>query len=229
MPRFRIEAHKLRRYESVLTQASRVLAISEADASHFRNIGCPDVRLLPPSHGHTAVSSPTGHGDYVLYHGNLSVPENAHAANYLLEQVVDQCPFQFVIAGRDPDDTLRKAIAQHPNVRLVANPDDDNMHHLLQQAHVNLLLTSQPTGVKLKLMNALYEGRHCLVNSTMVQGTGLGGACTIADSPDELCSALARLMAADFTEEERQRRIDILAKSDPQQDIKTIFLNCDEA
>ena len=220
---FRIEAHKLRRYEAVLTQATRVLAISEADADHFRDMGCPDVRLLPPSHGHTAVTSHTGHGDYVLYHGNLSVPENAHAAHYLLEHVVDLCPFQFIIAGRDPDNTLQQAVAQHPNVRLIANPDDDTMHRLLREAHVNLLLTSQPTGVKLKLMNALYEGRHCLVNSTMLQGTKLGDACTIANTPDELCNALARLMESDFTEKELQNRIEILAKSDPQQDIKTII------
>jgi len=221
---FLSEARKLRRYEPVLLNATRVLAISEADAAHFRNIGCPDVRLLPPSHGHTTVTSHTGHGDYVLYHGNLSVPENAHAAHYLLEQVVDRSPFQFVIAGRDPDDTLRQAVAQHPNVRLVANPDDDTMCHLMQEAHVNILITAQPTGVKLKLLNALYQGRHCLVNSTMIQGTELGIACTIADTPDQLCSVLTRLMATNFTEEERQRRIDILAKRDPQQDIKTIIL-----
>ena len=216
---FLTEARKLRRYEPMLLKATRVLVISEADAAHFRELGCADVRLLPPSHGHNQVTSLTGRGDYVLYHGNLSVPENIKAANYLLDHVVGRCPYQFVIAGRAPDDTLRQAVAQHPNVRLVANPDDDAMRHLLQEAHVNLLITAQPTGVKLKLMNALYQGRYCLVNSTMVQGTALDGACTLADTPDELCSALARLMATDFSEEERQRRIDILAKNDPQQDL----------
>ena len=216
---FLSEARKLQRYEPVLLKATRVLAISEADAAHFRALGCRQVTVLPPSHGNTTVVSSTGRGDYVLYHGNLSVPENIKAANYLLDHVVGRCPYQFVIAGRDPDDSLRQAVAQHPNVRLVANPDDDTMHRLLREAHVNLLITQQATGVKLKLMNALYQGRHCLVNSTMVQGTALTDACTLADTPDELCSALARLMATDFTEGERQRRIDILAKSDPQQDL----------
>ena len=216
---FLSEARKLQRYESVLLKATRVLAISEADAAHFRELGCADVRLLPPSHGHTQVTSLTGRGDYVLYHGNLSVPENIKAAHYILNHLVSRCPYQFVIAGRDPDNTLRQAAHQHPNVRLVANPDDDAMRHLLQEAHVNLLITAQPTGVKLKLMNALYQGRHCLVNSTMVQGTALDGACTIADTPDELCSALTRLMTVDFTEEEHRRRIEILAKNDPQQEL----------
>ena len=213
------EARKLQRYEPILLKADTVLAISSSDADHFRSLGCADVRLLPPSHGHTEVLSYTGRGDYILYHGNLSVPENIRAAHYLLEEIVDRCPYQFVIAGRDPDPNLQQAVAKHPNVRLVANPDDTAMHQLLQQAHVNLLITSQATGVKLKLMNALYEGRYCLVNSTMIQGTALGEACILADTPDEVLQALALLMVKDFSEEERQCRIHILEKADPMQDI----------
>lgn len=217
------EARKLQRYEPILLKADTVLAISSSDADHFRSLGCADVRLLPPSHGHTEVLSYTGRGDYILYHGNLSVPENIRAAHYLLEEIVDHCPYQFVIAGRDPDLNLQQAVAQHPNVRIVANPDDTNMHRLLQQAHVNLLITNQPTGVKLKLMNALYEGRYCLVNSTMIQGTSLGEACTIADSSDELLQALDHLMKTDFSEKERQHRIRALKIADPEQDIISIL------
>ena len=220
---FLAETRKLHRYEPMLLKADTVLAISSSDADHFRALGCTDVRLLPPSHGHTEVSSCTGRGDYILYHGNLSVPENIRAAHYLLEEIVDHCPYQFVIAGRDPDLNLQQAVAQHPNVRIVANPDDTNMHRLLQQAHVNLLITNQPTGVKLKLMNALYEGRYCLVNSTMIQGTSLGEACTIADSSDELLQALDHLMKTDFSEKERQHRIRALKIADPEQDIISIL------
>jgi hypothetical protein len=217
------EARKLQRYEPILLKADTVLAISSSDADHFRSLGCADVRLLPPSHGHTEVLSYTGRGDYILYHGNLSVPENIRAAHYLLEEIVERCPYQFVIAGRDPDPYLQQAVSKHPNVRLVANPDDTAMHQLLQQAHVNLLITHQPTGVKLKLMNALYEGRYCLVNSTMIQGTALGEACTIADSSDELLQALDHLMKTDFSEKERQHRIRALKIADPEQDIISIL------
>ena len=221
---FRTEARKLRRYETLLTKATTVLAISDTDATHFRAIGCDDVRLLPPSHGHTEVTSLTGRGNYVLYHGNLSVPENTNAVHQLLNGVVDRCPYTFVIAGRNPDEALRHAVAKHPNVRLVANPDDDTMHRLLREAHVNLLLTWQATGVKLKLMNALYEGRHCLVNSPMVEGTTLAPACWVADTPYELQQSLSRLMNEDFTKEDLQRRAALLKQADPMHDIAS-FLN----
>ena len=221
---FRTEARKLHRYETQLTKATTVLAISDTDAAHFRAIGCADVRLLPPSHGHTKVTSLIGRGDYVLYHGNLSVPENINAVHYLLEQVADRCPYQFIVAGRNPDEELQHAIAKHRNVRLLANPDDDTMHHLLREAQVNLLLTWQATGVKLKLMNALYEGRHCLVNSPMVEGTSLATACVVADTPSEILQSLAYLMKADFSEEKRQLRVAILELADPMHDIAATLL-----
>lgn len=221
---FRLEALKLKRYEAVMRRADTVLAVSEADAAHFRAIGCRNVHLLPPSHGHSDVTSLTGRGGYVLYHGNLSVVENIKAAHYILEQIVSRCPYQFVIAGREPDDSLKRAVSKHSNVRLVANPDEAEMHQLISQAHVNLLITDQATGVKLKLMNALYEGRHCLVNSTMVQGTKLGNICTTADTADEICQALDCLMELDFKEEEKLKRKAFLETVDPIQDIISFVL-----
>lgn len=221
---FLIESHKLRRYEPVLRRASAVLAISQSDAAHFSGIGCRNVLLIPPSHGHVEVKSSVGRGEYVLYHGNLSVAENINAVRFILENVVKTCPYQFVIAGRDPDESLKHAVAKYSNVRLVVNPDDVAMLQLIQQAQVNLLITDQATGVKLKLVNALYDGRHCLVNSTMVQGTRLGEACTIADTPEEIRSELVRLMGEDFTETERQRRIEVLKRAEPEQDLCSLIL-----
>lgn len=221
---FKLEAAKLRKYEGILKQASSVLAISEADAAHFRANGCANVTVLPPSHGHHRVTSQPGWGDYVLYHGNLSVPENIHAAKYILEKIAPQCPYRFVIAGRDPDESIREMASHCSNAQLIENPSVEEMDRLLGNAQVNLLITQQATGVKLKLMNALYEGRHCLVNSTMVMGTQLGEACAVADSQDEICNSLAQLMQTEFTEAEIQKRVAILKRADSLNDFRNIIL-----
>ena len=47
---FWLESRKLKRYESILVQATTVLTISEKDAQHFRAIGCKQVVVVPPSH-----------------------------------------------------------------------------------------------------------------------------------------------------------------------------------
>ena len=216
---FALEAAKLRRYEPVLLKATRVLAISDNDALHFRSIGCADVRLLPHSHGHREVSSATGKGDYMLYQGDLSTPENEKVALYLLDQLAENSPLRLVLAGKNPSARLQQRTAQCPQATLIANPDNEAMHRLLRDAQVNLLFTHQSTGVKLKLMNALYEGRHCLANSTMVAGTALGEVCHVADTPQEQRAALSRLATTDFDANEREKRIRLLAQLDPSTDI----------
>jgi len=221
---FLMESKKLKHYEPVLTKASAVLSISEKDAQHFRTIGCRQVIVVPPSHGHTAVSSQTGRGDYILYQGNLTVAENVRAVEYIAKHLIAKTKYPFVIAGHAPNEELKNRLSQYGNVTLVADPDDGQMHRLMADAHVNVLVTDQATGVKLKLMNALYEGRHCLVNPKMVQGTHLDEACAVAQNADEMLQELERLMAAEFTETELARRKEILAKEDSFDVYKNILL-----
>ena len=73
-------------------------------------------------------------------------------------------------------------------------------------------------------MNALYEGRHCLVNSNMVAGTGLERACTVANTAEELREALDRLVRLEFDEVERNRRIDVLKTADIQKELEKIIM-----
>ena len=80
------------------------------------------------------------------------------------------------------------------------------MIDLLRQAQVNVLVTNQPTGLKLKLLNALYNGRFCLVNSEMVIGTSLESLCVVADEPEQMIAEIKRLMEEDFTEDDIEER-----------------------
>lgn len=195
----RQEARKLLRYEPILRRASAVFAISPADRQALMAMGCPNVLLSTGMHPFDEVTSQLGHGDYVLYHGNLAVAENHHAVEYLLDNVFEGSSHRLVVAGWQPPDWLRRRIGAMSNVTLVASPDDITMQRLVAEAQVNLLVTQQATGLKLKLLNALYAGRFCLVNSDMVAGTGLDGLCTVADTPKALRSALDSLMAQEFT------------------------------
>jgi hypothetical protein len=72
------------------------------------------------------------------------------------------------------------------------------MFELIQNAQVNILITFQATGLKLKLLNTLYQGRFCLVNPAMVQGTGLEGLCTVADDAPAMQGELELLFKKEF-------------------------------
>ena len=217
----RTDARRLKRYEPILLKAHSIFAITEADAAHFRSIGCRDVVVVPGFHSFDDVVSlpstqsplraPLELVPYALFHGDLSVPENIEAVMYLVDNIIvrQEChgsaarhvrqECHFIVAGRNPDPALCERLKACPNVRLVANPDDSEMRQLLANAQVQILFTNSPTGLKLKLLNSLFSGRHLLVNSKMVAGTDLAPLCNVADSADQQITMLNNLMQRPFT------------------------------
>ena len=202
---YHVEAWKLRRYEPVLKNAAGIFAISQKDADYFKHY-YNNVTLVPGFSATDSVCSETGRGEYVLYHGNLSVRENEDAAKWLIENVFAELDLHCIVSGLNPSDKLKKLVDTYTNVTLMANPDDAEMIDLLRQAQVNILVTNQPTGLKLKLLNALYNGRFCLVNSDMVKGTSLDTLCVVADEPKQMIAEIKRLMEEDFTEDDIEKR-----------------------
>ena len=198
----KLESRKLRDYESVLRRASAVFTVSDTDCDHFTAMGCRQVATVPCGNPNREVASLLGRGDYAIYHGNLSVAENENAAMDLITTVFSGMDCRLVVAGHAPSRELQTLVAQHDNVTLVADPTEEEMERLIAGAQVNILTTSQATGLKVKLLNSLFKGRHCLVNDKMVEGTGLAGLCTVATSHEEMRSALARLMNEDFGQEQ---------------------------
>lgn len=199
------EAWKLKRYESVLLKSAGIFAISQKDVEYFTK-RYRNVTLVPGFNAADSVCSETGRGEYVLYHGNLSVRENEDAAKWLIENVFFELDLHCVVSGLNPSDKLKKLAGKYSNVTLAANPDDAEMIDLLRQAQVNILVTNQPTGLKLKLLNALYNGRFCLVNSDMVKGTSLESLCVVADEPKQMIAEIKRLMEEDFSEDDIEER-----------------------
>lgn len=197
---YRMEARKLQRYEPVLKKAEGIFAITQKDTDYFNDHYGRAV-LVPGFSALSKVCSETGRGAYVLYHGNLSVAENKKAARWLVEHVFAKLDVRCVVAGLNPPDSLRKLCRRYPQVTLRANLEDGVMMDLIRNAQVNVMVTDQPTGLKLKLMNALYNGRFCLVNDDMVRGTSLNQLCVMADTPEQFIAEINRLMEEDFTEE----------------------------
>ena len=207
-----LEWRKLRDYERILPKIKNIIAISQADCDYFSRF-VPNVILVPGFNSYGQVMSKEGRGGYVLYHGNLSVNENAKAAEWLVANVFPELDMACVVAGRDPLVKLTKMVQSLPNVSLVANPSDDKMRGLLADAQINVLVTDQPTGMKLKLLNALYVGRHCVVNSNMLHGTGLDALCHIADTSQTMVETLNKYRDKPFTSDDISNRASVLDKT----------------
>lgn len=207
---FKSEARKLARYENILKHATGIAAISPSDAQYFKS-HYQHTFLLPAFHPYNQVKSEEGLGPYLFYHGDLSVLENIQAALFLAEAFKDE-PFSLVFAGNKPSKELANKIQGNSRFQLIENPSSKTMSELLSQAHVVLLPTFQPTGIKLKLIASLYEGRHCIVNTHMIKNTGLENLCHLADTREEFVSKAKKLMSQPFENKDMIIRKEILGK-----------------
>ena len=206
---FSNEADKLRRFERILRHAQGVAAISIADAEHFATQH-PNVQHITAFHPNREVESQAGKGEYCLYHGNLEVGENNQAALHLVRNIFANTDIPLIIAGNRPSRELRAEAAKHSHVQLRINQSTEAIHNLIRHAQVNVLPTFQSTGIKLKLLAALYMGRHCLVNGPMVENTGLEPLCRVEDSDRRYTDALKELFDRSFTDEDIKKREQVL-------------------
>lgn len=210
---FLLASIKLKLYQKVLKNASLMLVVSQKDTQYLKT-QFPDnqVEYLPSFHANNQVDSIVGKGTYALYNGNIEVPENAHAVAYLIEQVFNNIDIPLLIAGMNPPDYIMQLAGTRSNIKVIPNPDDSKMFELIRDAHVNILVTFQATGLKLKLLNTLYKGRFCLVNDKMLNGTGLNELCVVGDSAQAQKVLLKDLFHREFKEPAIELRKEVLNK-----------------
>lgn len=200
----RQEVRKLKDFESILNKAKAILAISQKDYEYFSQ-KYNNVYMLTAYNAYTEVDILEGGSDYVLYHGNLSVAENYSAAEYIVG-AFKKTDVKLIVAGMNPPQHLVKMIENVPNVELVDSPDDQTLFDLIRHAHINILVTEQATGLKLKLLNTLFNGRFCLVNDKMVEGLDVNGLCYIVNDQNAIRFAVDELMPRRFDEHQIEKR-----------------------
>ena len=208
---FLLESLKLRHFQKQLKYATKMLVVSQTDRDYLVQ-QFPDKKVvyLPSFHGNSEVRSLPGKGDYVLYHGNLSVGENALAAEYLIKDVFNDLSVPLKIAGLKPSKGLKDLISKFANIQLIPDPPQEEMESLIKNAQINVLVTFQATGLKLKLLNTLYNGRWMLVNSEMLAGTGLESLCEIAVDASEMKTKIVSLFNTEFDRNQLVARTELL-------------------
>ncbi len=202
---FYTESFKLKNYEKILEHARFILPIAKSDVSYIRE-KFEQTSYLPAFHPNERVTSLPGKGYYALYHGNLSVGENNQAALYLVNKIFNDLEMPLIIAGGGPSDMLVDAVRQNPRIELIINPREEEMSELVKHAQMNILPTFQSTGIKLKLINSLYNGRWVIVNRPMIEHSSLEEVCVVADSAAAMKAAVMEYADLAYTKEESERR-----------------------
>lgn len=211
---FNRESRLIKSYCGRLPQECTYACVSDDDTAklknHWRLINTVFIPTFP-TWQHVLTNE--GTGKFCLFHGNLSVAENEEAVVWLIENVFSKIETPFFIAGKSPSEKIKKIVQGLKHVVIVANPSTVEMDKLVREAQICLIpsLNRHITGIRLKLLHSLFEGRHCIVSDVMAKGTGLEKACHIAKDESEFRSLVQTLFHQPFTEEDAQLRRELLA------------------
>jgi hypothetical protein len=217
------ESKLLKQYQATLNKEVKLACLSASDMDifkseyHFRNID-----FIPCFIPWQQLKNKDGHGDYCLYHGNMSVSENEEAAQWLIQHVFSKIRSPLYIAGKGISNRLKKIAAGWENIRLINQPTIAEIDELIQNAHINVLPSMNSTGVKLKLLNALLNGRYCITNKNGVKGSKINSGLFIEDDPLEWIELIEKTTKQEFTLQEMAKRQEILALYNNQQNAATL-------
>jgi glycosyltransferase involved in cell wall biosynthesis len=205
---YTLESSLLKKYENNTAKKGKFIAVNEKDKETYqKQFHAKDVVFLPVFLPFNKVESQIGRGNFCLYHGNLSVSENEKAARWLLEHIVKPLTnFNFIFAGKNPSEELIKECLKNNNVQLIQNPSHNKMQELIRNAHIHLLPSFNATGIKIKMLNALFNGRFVITNKVSLEGTGLEILCCIEETPIGYKNRISELFAIDFNENEMNKR-----------------------
>lgn len=209
---FHNEASKLEQFEPVLAKANVIAAISRNDTDYFDK-KYRNAYYITAFHSNEKINIKSGRGKFAFYHGNLAVGENNEAALFLVNKVFSSSDIPLIVAGSRPTKELQQAVEKKDHITLLSDLSTRQIHQLINDAQVNVLPTFQPTGIKLKLLSALYNGRFAVVNTPMVENTGLEDLCLVADDASGFKAMVEDVMSRDFTEEQILQREKILRSS----------------
>ena len=201
---FKKESKKLKKYEKILSKADALLFLNERDMTYYIDINSSQY-YWPVGCDITDIKQ-TSIEKFTLFHGNLSVSENERALRWIIENwAANKIDMPLIVAGKNPSLKLKKELKKYPFITLQINPTNIEMDHLIATAAINLLITFQSTGVKLKLLHSLIQGNRCVVNPLMIEGTDLGQFCEIIDDAEDLIKTLSTV--TEFTTDEKNKRI----------------------
>lgn len=198
---FLYEANLLARYQETLADGPTFAFIALSDQEAFRKKYDQGNQVFISSFiPWQKISSRTGIGEYCLYHGNLSISENSEAVSWLIENVFSKLKVPLVVAGRDAK-LLEGTWPGAKEIQLVNDPSDSELSGLIQDAHINVLPSMNATGVKLKLLHALCQGRFCISNDNGISGTGIENHIIPANTASEWIEVIQEKMFQDFTKD----------------------------
>lgn len=196
--------------------------MSQLDLQTFKEQGFQNLHFIPCFIPWQKLNIQQGKGNYCLYHGNMEVAENEAAAKWLIENVFSSINIPFIISGNKISNRLQASAKAQNHIRFINNPSIEELNELVSNAHINVLPSMNQTGVKLKLLHALMEGRFCITNPNGLAGSKIDKGVTVAENASSWISYIQKFMTEEFTPSHIETRVEIMILYNNQKNAETL-------
>lgn len=202
-----LESIKYKHYQkSVFNLFEKVFTLSETENNEI-NLSSNNSVYVPVFHGNKNVKGFSEKGEIALYHGDLRISDNKKAVDFLISVFKELPEYKFVIASKSGRKEVERQIKNLSTISFVEVGDHIILNELFEQAHLHVLYSFQQSGTKLKVINSLFNGRFCLINSNMVDDKKIQNLCLLAETKEAFKFKIVELMQQKFNQTETRSKV----------------------
>jgi hypothetical protein len=200
------EAVKYRKYEKIISRFDAVFALSVLEHEWVQAFSGNSV-YVPVFHGNEPIADLSDFGYFSLYHGDLRLADNRKSAEFLIN-AFKNTGSKFVVASGKGEFFINSRIKNASNIEFIKIKNQSELDNLLQKAHINVLVSFQQSGTKLKLVNSLFKSRFCLINRNIVDDPKIMDLCETAETEADFINKIRLLSQTPFHPGNRKSVLD---------------------
>lgn len=178
---FWLESKKYQKYQSILSKFDAVITLSNFENEYIKQ-NFKNESYIPVFHGNENISNLSEYGEYALYHGDLRTSDNKKAVEFLIEIFKKIPDYKLKIASSVGKNWVESKCKSYDNISFVFIKNQNHLEDLLSKAHINVMYSFQESGTKLKVINALFKSRFCIINKNMVDDANILNLCSLAEN-----------------------------------------------
>lgn len=202
---YRLEAFKYKNYQKKIGQFDYVFGLSYFECDFIAQ-QTKNWSYLPVFHGNEINNQLSEFGNFALYHGDLRLADNKRAAAFCISVFKKIKNYKLIIASSNGRKFIANLIGDASNIEFIELQNHSQLEDLLNNAHLNILLSFQKSGTKLKIINALHRSRFCLINENMVDDEKILSLCQVATAENDFIENINILKSKPYLDNEIRKK-----------------------
>jgi len=194
---------KLRAFEqSICPKFDRCIVVSEYDKNYLKNLCGIDNFAVIPNGVDTCYFKPEStevKKDHLVWVGGMTGPYNSDAVDFFVQKIWSLIKYKVPgatvdFAGGGPTQTLRNRALEDKSVQVLGFVPD--IRPIVQRASVFIAPIRVGSGTKIKVLNAMAQGKPVVATTTAAEGIDVTPEenILIADDPGEFAEKVVYLL-----------------------------------